>query len=66
MLNRVKYIPAQAQTTPGITLEMQVYGPHLRSISSNLAVFWSLGTIGLNHAILDKPLKFSKHYLVHI
>ena len=64
MLNRVKYKPAGAPASPGITLEMQVSGPHPRSISS--AALWSLRTIGLNCAILDKSLKFSEHYFLHI
>lgn len=66
MLNRVKYKPAGAPASPGITLEIQVSGPHPRSISSDLAALWSLRTIGLNHATLDKSLKFSEHYFLHI
>lgn len=39
-LNRVKYEPAGAPASPGITLEMQVSGPHPRAILSNLAALW--------------------------
>lgn len=45
---------------------MQVSGPHPRPPLSDLAALWTLKTIGVNYAILDKFLKFSEHYFLHI